>query len=393
MKQGQSVRVQMNIFLCTYLNKKYFKKHLTNQTENMKQLKILFTSLPAVLFIIVTVISQPSNNVDTNYENDKYQIEGETHLANIKMITETGENAEAYLSFDEKKLIYQTTHGNLECDQIFTMNIDGSNKKMVSTGKGRTTCAYWMPEDSAIIYSSTHLADENCPPPPDRSRGYVWELYDSFDIFLADPDGNNLRRIVDSDGYDAEATVSPVGDKILFTSTRDGDPEIYSMDLDGTNQKRLTYNKGYDGGPFFSLDGKKIVFRASRPKSEEELKDYDELVKFGLVRPTTLEIFVMDADGENMKQVTDFGKASFAPFFHPDGKRIIFSSNIDSKNPRNFDLYMINIDGTGLERITYNETFDGFPMFTDDGKKLFFASNRFNKKEGDTNIFVADWVD
>lgn len=319
---------------------------------------------------------------------------GERHLKNLRMLTHGGENAEAYFSFDEKKLIYQATVDTLKCDQIFVMNVDGSGKRMVSTGKGRTTCSYFLPGDTTFIYASTHLADEHCPPPPDRSRGYVWKLYDTYDIFLARlSDGKILKRLTDTPGYDAEGTVSPMGDKIVFTSTRDGDPEIYTMNLDGTDQRRLTHARGYDGGPFFSWDGKKIVFRASRPKTPEEMADYEDLVKDGLVRPTVLEIYVMDADGSNIRQVTHFGKASFAPFFHPDNKRIIFSSNVQSKDPRNFDLYMINEDGTGLERITYCETFDGFPMFTRDGKHLVFASNRFNNKPGETNIFLADWVE
>ena len=324
---------------------------------------------------------------------DKYKVEGEKHLANIKMLTDEGENAEAYLSFDEKKLIYQTSHGNIKCDQIFTMNIDGSDKKMVSTGFGKTTCSYFLPGDKKIIYSSTHLADKNCPPPPDYSKGYVWKLHDSFDVFSANADGSDIKQLTFTKGYDAESTVSPLGDKIVFTSMRDGDPEIYIMDIDGSNQKRLTYEKGYDGGPFFSLDGTKIVFRASRPKTEKELADYDDLVKNGLVRPTALELYVMDADGENIQQITNLGKASFAPFFFPDAKRIIFASNVNSENGRNFDLYKINVDGTGLEQITFNDTFDGFPMFTKDGKHLVFASNRFNKKQGNTNIFVADWIE
>ena len=324
---------------------------------------------------------------------DKYKVEGEKHLANIKMLTDEGENAEAYLSFDEKKLIYQTSHGNIKCDQIFTMNIDGSDKKMVSTGFGKTTCSYFLPGDKKIIYSSTHLADKNCPPPPDYSKGYVWKLHDSFDVFSANADGSDIKQLTFTKGYDAESTVSPLGDKIVFTSMRDGDPEIYIMDIDGSNQKRLTYEKGYDGGPFFSLDGTKIVFRASRPKTEKELADYDDLVKNGLVRPTALELYVMDADGENIQQITNLRKASFAPFFFPDAKRIIFASNVNSENGRNFDLYKINVDGTGLEQITFNDTFDGFPMFTKDGKHLVFASNRFNKKQGNTNIFVADWIE
>ena len=324
---------------------------------------------------------------------DKYKIEGEKHLANIKMITEEGQNAESYLSFDEKKLIFQRAVGDIECDQIFIMNLNGSDKKMVSTGNGRTTCSYFLPGDQKIIYSSTHLADADCPPPPDFSNGYVWKLYESFDIFSANADGSDVERLTFTDGYDAEATVSPKGDKIVFTSLRDGDPEIYVMDLDGKNQTRLTFQKGYDGGPFFSQDGSKIVFRASRPKTEKELADYNDLVENGLVRPSALEIYVMDADGKNMKQITNFGKASFAPFFHPNMEKIIFASHVNSETGRNFDLYIINIDGTNLEQITFNESFDGFPVFTKNGKHLIFASNRFNKKKGDTNIFTADWID
>lgn len=345
-------------------------------------------------FIAIILLAAASAGVSFEHSPaDPYRLEGEVHLKNIKMLTNGGQNAEAYFSFDERMLIYQSTFDSILCDQIFTMNIDGSGKKMVSTGKGRTTCAYFLPGDEKILYASTHLADSECPPPPDWSRGYVWKLYDSFDIFLADADGSNPIRLTDTPGYDAEATVSPVGDKIVFTSFRDGDPEIYTMDLDGGNQTRLTFEKGYDGGAFFSPDGSKIVFRASRPKTREELDDYDELVKDFLLRPSVLEVFVMDADGKNMKQITDFGKASFAPFFHPDGGRIIFSSNINSERGRNFDLYIINIDGTGLKQITFNETFDGFPMFTRDGKHLVFASNRFNEREDETNIFIAEWVD
>jgi Tol biopolymer transport system component len=349
----------------------------------------------SLIYILIISVIYSSNLISQIQQdiNDPFRFPDEKHLKNIGMLTEEGENAEAYLSFDEQKLIFQSTHGELECDQIFTMNIDGTNKKLVSTGKGRTTCAYFLPGDTAIIYASTHLADDNCPPPPDRAKGYVWKLYEAFNIFMAKPHGFDIRQLTDSPGYDAEATVSPLGDKILFTSTRDGDPEIYVMDIDGSSQKRLTYEKGYDGGAFFSFDGSKIVFRASRPKTDKELEDYNELVKHGLVRPTALEIYVMDADGSNIKQVTNFGKASFAPFFHPDGKRIIFSSNVKSKSGRTFDLYIINIDGTGFEQVTFNDTFDGFPMFTRDGRKLVFASNRFNKNEGDTNIFIADWID
>ena len=352
-------------------------------------MKNLIKYTAVILFLQIITIT----NLNSQDKKEKYLLPGEKHFKNIKMLTDGGENAEAYLSFDQNKLIFQSTFDKYKCDQIFTINLDGTNKTLVSTGKGRTTCSYYLPGDSTIIYSSTHLEDENCPPPPDRSHGYVWKLYNSFDIFKSNADRSNLTRLTTTPGYDAEATVSPLGDKIVFTSTRDGDPEIYVMDIDGGNQTRLTFHKGYDGGPFFSQDGKKIVFRASSPKTEQELKDYDDLVKNGLVRPSALEIYVMDADGKNVKQLTDFGKASFAPYFTPDTKKIIFSSNVKSKTGRNFDLYMINIDGSGLEQITFYDQFDGFPMFTNDGKKIVFASNRFNSNEGDTNIFIADWIE
>lgn len=340
--------------------------------------------------IITLMIMLLSSSTFFAQEND-FLFEGEKHLKNIKMLTNTGENAEAYFSFDGKKLVYQATIDSMECDQIFTMNIDGTERQLVSTGKGRTTCAYYYPDGEKILYASTHLSDPKCPAPPDRSKGYVWKLYETFDIFLKD--GSKLKQLTDTPGYDAEATISPKGDKIVFTSLRNGDPEIYTMNLDGSDQTRLTFEKGYDGGPFFSPDGSKIVFRASRPKTDEEMADYNDLVENGYVRPTALEIFVMDADGKNMKQITNLGKASFAPFFHPSGKKIIFSSNYQGDNPRDFNLFMINIDGTGLERITFNPSFDGFPMFSPDGKYFVFGSNRFNKKETDTNIFIAEWVE
>ena len=324
-------------------------------------------------------------------QDEEFIFEGEKHFKNIKMLTNGGENAEAYFSFDGKKLVFQATFDSIQCDQIFTMDIDGSDRKLVSTGNGRTTCSYYYPDGKRILYASTHHYDKNCPPPPDRSKGYVWKLYDTFDIFLKD--GDELKQLTNTPGYDAEATISPKGDKIVFTSLRTGDPEIYIMNLDGSDQTRLTFEKGYDGGPFFSSDGSKIVFRASRPVTEELMADYNDLVENGYVRPTALEIFVMDADGKNMKQITNLGKASFAPFFHPNGKKIIFSSNYQGDNPRDFNLYMINLDGTGLERITYNPSFDGFPMFSPDGKYIVFGSNRFNKNESDTNIFIAEWVD
>lgn len=324
--------------------------------------------------------------------DDPLRLPEETHLRNIKQLTFGGENAEAYFSADGRQLIFQSTRDGRGCDQIYTMNIDGSNVKLVSTGEGRTTCSYFFPGDRRILYSSTHLGSKDCPPRPDFSMGYVWAIYPTFDIFTARADGSDLKQLTSTPGYDAETTISRNG-KLVFTSMRDGDLDIYTMDGDGRNVRRLTDELGYDGGPFWSYDGKKIVFRAYHPGTEKEKEDYKALLKNNLIRPTTLEIWVMDADGSNKRQITNNGKANFAPYFFPDGKRIIFASNMADPRGRNFDLYKINLDGTGQERITFNDTFDGFPMFSPDGKKLVFASNRNAKIQGNTNVFIADWVE
>jgi len=317
----------------------------------------------------------------------------EPHLRNLRMLTHGGENAEAYWSADGRQLIFQATRpGITSCDQIFTMNIDGSGLRMVSTGEGRTTCAYFFPAGDRILYSSTHLASAQCPPPPDYSMGYVWGLFD-YDIFSADPDGRNLRQLTHTPGYDAEATISPDGNTIVFTSVRDGDLDIYTMDANGGNVRRLTSEIGYDGGPFFSRDGRLIVYRAYHPTDPTDIADYQGLLRAALVRPTTLDIWVMNADGSNKRRVTSQVAANFAPYFHPDGQRIIFSSNMHDPAGRNFDLYLVGIDGSGLERITSHPEFDGFPMFSPDGRQLVFASNRGGAREGDTNIFLADWVE
>ena len=319
--------------------------------------------------------------------------QGERHLRNIRQLTFGGQNAEAYFSFDGTKIIFQSTPDGAQCDQQYTMNVDGSNRRRFSNGEGRTTCGYFTPDGREIVYASTHAASRACPPRPDMSRGYVWPVYAGYDIYRANADGSNLRNITSSPGYDAEPTLGPDG-RIVFTSVRDGDIEIYSMNLDGSDVRRLTNRVGPDGGPFFNKDGSKIVFRGRTLAAGAELDRYKLLLKDGLWQPTSLEIFVMNRDGSGLTQVTHAGAASFAPFFHPDGTRIIFSSNITSQQGRGeFDLYLINADGTGLERVTYAVEFDGFPMWNPDGTKLVFASNRNGTRQGDTNIFIADWID
>jgi Tol biopolymer transport system component len=317
----------------------------------------------------------------------------EPRLANLRQLTFGGENAEAYFSEDGRRLIYQATiPGVWPCDQIYTMDTDGSRRRRVSTGTGRTTCGYFYPGRDRLLFSSTHAAGDSCPPRPDYSRGYVWALYE-YDVYSTDLDGGGMRRLTETPGYDAEATISPDGKSIVFTSVRDGDLDIYTMDADGGNVRRLTTEEGYDGGAFFSPDGRRIVYRAHHPTEPAALADYRALLGQGLVRPTTLEIWVMDADGSNKRQVTRNGAANFAPFFHPDGRRIIFSSNQHDPRGRNFDLYLIGVDGSGQERVTTFGEFDGFPMFSPDGRRLVFASNRGAAQRGDTNIFIADWVE
>jgi TolB protein len=316
----------------------------------------------------------------------------ERHLRNIRQLTHGGENAEAYFSPDGTHLIFQSSREGYPCDQIYTMKIDGTDLRRVSTGTGRTTCGYFYPGGKEILFASTHEAARECPPRPSYERGYVWPIYAGYDIYRANADGSNLRPLTRTPGYDAEATIAPDG-LIVFTSVRDGDMEIYSMKADGSDVKRLTNRPGPDGGPFFSWDGKLVAFRGRPLQPGQELDDYRALLKEGLWRPTLLELFVMSRDGSDQRQLTKLGGANFAPSWHPDGKRLVFASNIADPKGRDFDVYMIHLDGTGLERITYNNTFDGFPMFSPDGRHLVFASNRAAKVEGETNVFIADWVE
>lgn len=342
-------------------------------------------------FVIVVIITLLSTAIA---QEKSLSFDGEKRLKNIKQLSFGGENAEAYFSFDGKQLIFQSKRDGHACDQIYRMNIDGSKVKMVSNGDGRTTCSYFFKGGKRVIYASTHGGAKECPPNPDMSQGYVWAVYPDYDLYTATPDGKDIKKLTNSPGYDAEATVSPDGKKIIFTSERDGDLDLYSMDIDGKNIKRLTDGVGYDGGAFYSPDSKTIVYRRSTPTTPAEVTRYKSLLADHKVVPTTFEIWVMNADGSNKRQVTNLASGSFAPFFTRDGKKIIFCTNYFASDPRkrNFDLVLINLDGTGVERVTFNESFDGFPIFSPDGKKLVFASNRNATKEGDTNVFIADWV-
>lgn len=341
-------------------------------------------------------IMQP---LDLSKEGRDPQLEGEKHFRNLMQLTFGGDNAEAYWSFDSKRLVFQSNFRDwkVECDQIFMFDVlrQGVRPRMVSTGLGRTTCAYFMPGDTTFLYASTHLAGEKCPKPPKpREDGkYLWPIDTGYDIFVASNQGQLIRRLTDSPGYDAEGTISPDGKKMVFTSIRNGDLDLYVMNLKNGRTKQVTHLPGYDGGAFFSPDSKWLVFRASRPKTDEELKDYKDLLSQGLVAPTQMEIFICRTNGRKLRQVTRLGKANWAPFFHPSGQKIIFSSNHHSQRGYQFNLFMVDLNGENLKQISFDPTFDAFPMFSPDGKKIVFSSNRLNDGTRATNVFIADWID
>src|SRR5437764_4125910 len=317
---------------------------------------------------------------------------GEVHLRNVRQLTFGGQNAEAYFYRTVRQIIFQRQEADSGCDQEFIINVDGSGLHRVSNGKGRTTCGYFYDDDRRIFYATTQHAGAACPPRPDYSKGYVWALYD-YDIYVANADGQGARRITNNPHYDAEGTLSPDGKTIVFTSLRDGDLDIYTMRVDGTHLKRLTRTLGYDGGPFFSPDGKLIVYRAYHPPTAADSAEYRSLLAQHLVRPLQMDLWVMNTDGSGQRQVTHLPGASFAPYFHPDGKRIIFASNSRNPESRNFDLYLVDLSGSGLEQVTTSPEFDAFPMFSPDGRQLVWASNRHGSVPHETNIFIADWVE
>jgi len=343
------------------------------------------------ILVAATLLNVAAAGADLPRDHAPHPLE--THFGPLRMLTDGAENAEAYWSRDSRRLVLQSNRPPYGCDQIYTLDPITAEMTLVSTGQGRTTCAYFAGEDDRyIVYASTHLADPDCPAPPDMSRGYVWPIYAGYDVFRLDTHTDELVALTTEPGYDAEATLSPDGKTIVFTSTRSGDLEIYTMDLDGGQVRQLTDRPGYDGGPFFSPDGSKIVYRASRPEGDA-LADYQGLLTQGLVRPGRLEIYVMNVDGSDQRRITGLGCGTFAPFYHPSGESILFSSNHPDPRGREFNLWMINVDGTGLEQVTHAEGFDGFPMFSPDGRWLVFGSNRHNSNPGDTNVFVTEWRD
>ena len=314
-----------------------------------------------------------------------------SHLANIRQLTFGGQNAEAYWAPDGNRLIFQTTRDNLECDQIFIMNADGSDQHLVSTGKGRTTCGYFLADNKHILYASTHEAAAACPPAADRSKGYLWAVYPGYDIYLATDDGKIEKKLAGAPRYDAEATVNWKTGKIVYTSMESGDIDLWTMNSDGSGKKQITKSEGYDGGAVFSRDGKRLVWRANHPATPEADKKYRELLDENLTSPMKMELFLADGDGKHARQITDYGCASFAPTFTPDGKKILFSSNKHDCDGRKFELYMINLDGSGLEQVTNFGGFTAFPEISPDGKKLVFASDKDAKQRYEFNIFTADW--
>ncbi|RLD41933.1 MAG: hypothetical protein DRI89_08530 [Bacteroidetes bacterium] len=374
----------------------------------MKKSIIIFIALFASVFILSSCDNngqsiQNHKHGDSDKQPDTtVHYPQEKHLANIRQLTDAGDNAEAYFSFDNSMIVFQAKvpEWGSKCDQIYYFNFaDGDMKTtippLLSEGLGRTTCSYFMPGDTTVLYASTRSGSDECPPDPTKREDgkYVWPIYPDFDIYVSNLKGEIVDTLVSGPGYDAEATVSAQGDKIVFTSDRSGDLELYTCDIDGGNIKQITSELGYDGGAFFSPDGSMLIFRSSRPKTDEDVKEYKDLLANGLVMPTNMELYTCNVDGSNLKQITHLGKANWAPFFHPSGKKIIFSSNHAGERGYQFNLFMINLDGTGLEQITYDGIFDAFPMFSYDGKKLIFSSNRNNGGTRNTNLFIADWVE
>jgi Tol biopolymer transport system component len=361
--------------------------------------KILYA---LISFAFVLCFGFKSNNVQHPPTfSDTLLYPEETYFKNLQQLTFGGDNAEAYWSYDGKSLVFQRTSvkDGVPCDQIFIGKVPKRGEpfiyKMISSGKGRTTCAFFTSDNKHVIYASTHNSGNDCPPVPDRSKygnRYIWPVYASYDLFITDTAGKKIKQLTTTPGYDAEATLSADGRKMIFTSMRNGDLDLYVMDLKTAKVKQMTNKLGYDGGAWFSKNGKQIVWRASRPQSESEVKEYKELLKEGLVAPTKMEVWTANADGSDAKQITSLGQANWAPNFMPDG-RVIFCSNHEYIRGFPFNMYILGKNGKDLEKISRDKGFDAFPMFSPNGKKIAFCSNRNNGGTRDTNIFIGDWED
>lgn len=305
------------------------------------------------------------------------------YLANVTQLTDAsmglGKAGEAYFSPDGKNIIFQATPAGQPDYQIYTMNLSTHTPKMVSTGKGACTCAFFHPKARKIMFASSHL-DPNLGQPKsvEETKGYKWDFNEHMDIFEADLDGGNLHRLTDAPGYDAEGSYSPSGKQIVFTSMRDGDQEIYVMDADGRNQRRLTYGKGYDGGPFFSPDGKTILYRGDR-RGDDKMN---------------LQLRLVNVDGSNDRAITDNELFNWCPFWHPSGKSLIFTQADHGLRERgerpNYDLWMVTPDGAKLTRITFDPASDVLPVFSPDGKRVMWTSKRGGLAEA--QVFVADFT-
>ncbi|KJH49740.1 WD40-like protein [Dictyocaulus viviparus] len=380
-------------------------------------------------------------NANTTDFDDIVHFKGERHFKNVKQLTFGGENAEGYFSYDDSKLTLQATGYGTDCDQIYELNLNvdprGQIMRRISTGLGATTCSFFFKENTNdhrlyagnfwnVNVSEFPNVSKTCPQKKCQNpanitdpilkqlcnTSYTWDIFSDYDIFKVNKFGNIVQQLTDHPGYDAEAVLSPDGSLIAFTSIRSGDLELWIMNSDGTNLKQVTNELGYDGGAFFSPDGKRLVFRASRPKSQDEIEKYKysikyfnvqlycsvkKLLEYNLVEPVQMELFTVNVDGSNLRQVTHLGGANWAPYYLNDNKRIVFSSNHDggSGGFGAFALYVVNDDGSGLERITYGGKyeFNSFPMMNHAGTKLVWGSSRNGSNKHELNLFIADWID
>jgi len=287
---------------------------------------------------------------------DKPSSSGEAQfLANTRqLIFEGKRSGEGYFSPDGKALIFQSERepGN-PFYQIYLLDLESGDSHRVSPGIGKTTCSFFRPGSDEVLFASTHL----------------------------DPEAKARQK--------AELEFRAAGKQRRYSWDYDTHMDIFTAKRDGSQIRRLTTTPGYDGGAFFSPDGRHIVYRAWHP-TDTALTSYRELLRQRLVRPNRMEIWVMNADGSDQHQITNLGGANFAPYYTPDGRRIIFSSNYKNPKSRDFELYLVNADGSGLEQVTHHTEFDGFPMFSPDGSKLIWASGR-SSREGELNLFLADW--